>query len=149
MSNLDFAPGDYRVGVILAVPVMTDYAGIVVHKGILADQRGGDGWPTVLHKSKHFGKALETSMTDFSSRRVGPIRSDGFPSRLASWQVLQRARQQSNQPWSLTDNCEHYVSRSHGLAPNSPQLQAGLAKTAVATGLGVVLVAILGGARGS
>jgi hypothetical protein len=139
MSLLRFAPGHYAPGAILAVPEMTDSIGVVVHKGIQSDRAGWDGFPTVLHSSKLYRRALETTMTEFASRATGPVRSEGYPGRLPAWRVLQNARSKVGVPWRLEQNCEHFATWAHGLVPNSPQLQAGVGKVAV----GALLAAIL------
>ncbi|HXX66054.1 MAG TPA: hypothetical protein VEK07_02675 [Polyangiaceae bacterium] len=128
--SLRFLPGNYGPGVVVAVPMMTQ-AGIVLHKGILADGTGWDGYPTVVHNSKLYGTALETTMTEYARGARGPVRSEGYPGRLPRWRVLQNARSMLGLPWRLEQNCEHFVSLAHGLVPNSPQLKAGAGKAAL------------------
>lgn len=152
MSGLQFIPGDYRPGVVLAVPVRTPDGFEVTHKGIQADWSGPDGFPAVIHNSKHCGDVRETSMTDFAAGAIGPVRSEGYPGRLEPWQVLLRARQVKGRRWSLTSwNCEHFTSWVHGFEPSSPQLQAGVAKASFgALGFGVggfLLAALVSGSR--
>lgn len=132
MSPPRFVRGDYYApGVVLAVPVMTDSVGVVVHKGIQGDRLGRDGLPTVVHSSKLYRMALETTMTEFSSRATGPVRSEGHPGTLPAWKVLQNARSQIGLPWRLEQNCEHFATWAHGLVPTSPQLKAGVGKATV------------------
>lgn len=141
MNNLVYIPGDYRPGSILAVDVKVDGFGVVTHVGIQGDGVGDDGLPTVIHASKLFGQIFETTMTNFASRAVGPIRCHGYPSNLAPPQILARARSRIGERWSLSQNCEHFTSSCHGFEPNSPQLQAGVVKTALAVGgvIGILL----------
>jgi hypothetical protein len=120
VSLLRLAPGPYAPGVILGVPVMTDSVGVVVHKGIQGDSTGWDGLPTVVHCSKLYRTALETTMTEFAFRATGPVRSEGHPGRLPAWRVLQNARSKVGVPWRLEQNCKHFTTWAHGLVPTSP-----------------------------
>lgn len=135
-------PGDYRVGCILSVPVTTE-VGIIDHKGIMCDQLGPDGLPTVLHNAKLFDQIIETTMTDYNLMSVGAISSEGYPGILPPAEVLKRGRSQIGLPWKPWYNCEHYVHWAHGLEVRSPQMRSGMKKAAVTGGViaGLVVLA--------
>jgi len=128
-----YVPGDYRPGMIVSVPVTTS-VGTIAHKGIVSDRAGPDNCPMVIHSAKLFGRrVVETTMTDFAVKHVGPVSSEGFPGTLPPHIVVARAREQIGKPWYPWDNCEHFSSWAHGVQEKSPQLRRGV-KRAAATG---------------
>lgn len=146
-----FLPGDYRRGVVIAVPVRTS-VGVVSHKGILADLLGDDHLPSVIHSAKAYGEqVIETSMTAYADGALGPITCEGYPGALPPELVLARARARIGQPWRLRENCEHFVGWAHDVEPASPQLRSGLLKAGVvgaaSAGLFAAAVIVLGKRR--
>lgn len=130
-----YVPGDYRVGCVVAVPVMTSM-GIVSHKGILSDQKDAEGLPKVIHAAKFFGAVIEGSMRDFLLQAMGPMQSEGYPSQIPPKLVLARARAMLGQPWRPWANCEHFAHYAHGLAKKSPQMRSAGKKALGAAGIG-------------
>jgi lecithin:retinol acyltransferase len=119
-------PGD-----VVGVAVDVAGVGVVTHKGLVSDRRGEDGYPRVLHASKFVGRVDESTMTTFVHRAVegARLRALGYPGRLPRRLVLARARSRIGERYDLVlANCEHYVAWCHGLAPESPQLRAALAR---------------------
>jgi hypothetical protein len=114
-------PGDYRPGAIVSADVPSG-VGQLAHKGVVTECIGPDGYPTVIHASHHFGRVVETTMSVFAKRAVGPVRAEGYPGPLYASEVLARARARIGQPWKARQNCEHFVTGVHGLLPFSPQL---------------------------
>lgn len=108
----------------------------------MSDRMGPDGYPTVVHAAKIFGKrVVETTMEDFALMRVGPIDTEGYPGLLSPQEVVTRARSQIETPWRLWKNCEHFVAWCHGLPETSPQLRTKLKRAAGTTG--VIIGALL------
>jgi hypothetical protein len=135
---IQYIPGEYVVGCILSVPVMTE-VGEISHKGILSDRTGPDGLPMVIHNAKLAGNVVEDTMTFFYTKAIGPVRSEGYPSKLAPHVVLARARTQIGKPWRVLDNCEHFAHYAHNLPQKSPELrrkakQGGVALTGFLAG---------------
>jgi len=134
---MQYVPGDYRAGCVVAVPVETS-VGVVSHKGILSDRVGEDGLPMVLHAAKFFGAIVESSMTEFMIMARGPLMSEGYPGQLPPVLVLARARSMIGKPWKWRpwDNCEHFAHQAHGLPPTSPQVRRAGKGVLTATGIG-------------
>lgn len=132
-----FVKGRYTPGCILSVPVMTE-VGVVAHKGILSDQRGIDGHPMVVHNAKIYGHIIESTMTEFCLKGLGPVNSDGYPGKLPPMEVLARARSEITKPWRLWRNCEHFANWSQGLPERSPQVRSGMKKGAFFASLAAV-----------
>jgi hypothetical protein len=140
-----FEPGEYRRGVIVAIPVRTSI-GIVLHKGILGDLLGEDRFPSVIHSAKVYGnRVVETTMTDFARYGLGTITSEGYPGSLTPDEVLRRARSKMNVPWRVMQNCEHFVGWAHDVPAGSPQLRATVTKAVVigAAGAGLFTAAVI------
>jgi hypothetical protein len=132
--GIPYIPGNYAVGGVIAVPVMTE-VGVISHKGILSDRIGDDGLPMVIHNAKLFDAVIEASMTVFCLKAVGPVSSEGYPGELPPLMVLARARSQIESPWRLWNNCEHFVHWAHGQKKKSPQLRKKAGKVAMWTGV--------------
>ena len=134
---MQYIPGDYKPGYVVAVPVETS-VGIVVHKGILSDRIGPDGLPYVIHAAKFFGAIVEGPMQDFMTMARGPLTSEGFPGKLPPVLVIARARALIGKPWKWRpwDNCEHFVHEAHGLPPKSPQVRRAGKSALGAAGVG-------------
>lgn len=143
-------PSQLAPGTVVAVPfcrngVRGEHVGIVTE---VRDRRTGE--PTVISASKKLGYVGEEWWSDFSdgqAAQIVPLRG-----RLASAQVLRRARSQLGRPWRLfSANCEHFVRWVHGVVPKSPQVRRGLAIAGVVgvagVALGVIIAALLGGGR--
>lgn len=118
------APGRYSAGDVVGFDMHLAGVGRIVHVGILSDARGRDGLPTVVHSSKLYKCVLETTMPAFAANALTPIRSLGYPGTLRPELVVARARSRIGQAWSPLQNCEHFATWCHGLAPTSPQLRA-------------------------
>lgn len=146
MTTIRYVPGPYRAGCIVSVPVATE-VGEVSHKGILSDVTGPDGLPAVIHNAKLYGAIVESSMTEFCLRAIGPVRAEGYPSPAPPEVILARARSQMGQPWRLWYNCEHFAVWVHGLPVKSRQLRR-KAKTGAAVVTGLVAGAFFYLSRG-
>lgn len=121
-------------GTVIGVPAV--WNGVwVEHVGILTDHFIGRE-RTVISNSKRRGQAVEEVLDEFLDGRNGRV--VGFIGPLSPEGVVARARADLGRAWTVTDNCEHFVRRAHGLAPASPQLRTMLER------LGLVL----GGAAG-
>jgi len=130
------------IGGIVSVEVMTELVGRVVHKGIVSDKTGSDGQPTIIHSSHLHGRVLESTATEFISKRCGEVRYLGYPGRVHPLEVVRRARRLIGNPYrALTANCEHFVSGVHGMQPSSPQLRDGAAKAGMVGGAIAIIVA--------
>lgn len=103
----------YTAGEIVAVSAGP--FGAITHVGI----RTGLG--TVISNSKKLGYVAEETLEDFSGGEA--VRSLGYPGDLSPVEVVSQARSLLGKRWSLTDNCEHFVTWAHGLKPGSKQLQ--------------------------
>ena len=132
--EIPYIPGGYCAGCVVSVPVQTN-VGTVQHKGILSDCMGPDGYPMVIHNAKLYGEIVESTMTIYVMKALGPVVSEGFPGRLSQSEVVARARNHIGQPWRPFSNCEHFVSWAHGLEAKSPQLRRAGKKAGVMTGL--------------
>lgn len=128
---------------LVSVPVRYRKVLPVRHVGIVTDATGSDGWPTILHASDHFGGVVETTASDFIAKRAGPLCYHGRLGTLTSGEMLSRGRAQIGTPYHATrNNCEHFVTRSAGETPQSPQLSAGVT---TGTFIASVLSSIIGG----
>lgn len=135
MGLLQYVPGHYAPGCVIAVPVTTS-VGIVSHKGILSDRVGGEhGLPMVIHNTKLLGTVVESTMEDYVLTGVGPVISEGYPGKLPPALVIARARALIGHPWRPWDNCEHFAHYAHGLPKKSPQMRAAAKKTVGAAGV--------------
>lgn len=86
------------------------------HKGILLP----DG--RVLHASKRTGRVTVDSQAEFSDGHI--IHAEGYPGNLLPEEIAHRAYRLIGQPYNLfSDNCEHLVTKVHGLPKQSLQLQ--------------------------
>jgi hypothetical protein len=138
-----YIPGDYRPGVVVGVPVTTE-VGTISHKGIMTDKVGPDGCPTVVHSAKLFQRrVVETTMSDFCLKAVGPMQAEGYPGELPPDFVVARARSQIGKPWFPWDNCEHFIAWAHGVKQKSPQLRSGVKRgVAGASALAALVMAV-------
>lgn len=133
MAEIQSIPGGYCAGCIVSVPVETN-VGTVNHKGILSDCLGPDEYPMVIHNAKIYGEIVESSMSVYVSKAVGPVASEGYPGQLTQAVVIARARSHIGQQWRPLSNCEHFVSWAHGLEVTSPQLRRAGKKAGLVTG---------------
>jgi hypothetical protein len=105
------------------------------HRGIVSDQWWA-GKPKVISNSLHYG-VVEQPWDDFAQGQ--DVQVEGYPGRLPSGEVLNRARSRLGADYNLTAfNCDHLVNEAHGLLVESEQLKGSLA---VATFLGLLLAA--------
>jgi hypothetical protein len=94
----------------------------------------------VISCSRRRGGVAEESIVEFS--QGSPITPVDYPGTLPPFQVLWQARNLLGTRWDLFRfNCEHFVRLAHGLEPQSPQLQSGVALAAL---LGFVSLVSLG-----
>lgn len=109
-------------GTVVAMKT-TVYGFPVVHVGVLSDGMGRDGARTVIHLSRRRNRAIEVPMIDFCD--ATPWWVVGYPSTSPPERVLERAQRDiaAERIWSLTSNCEHAVTRWHGLPERSVQLR--------------------------
>ncbi len=90
------------------------------HKGIVSDRYFGDK-PMVISNSARVGAVAEEAWDVFADGQT--VHIEGYPSDLASWIVVNRARAYMEAKYDLlTWNCEHLASYAHGLVPRSPQV---------------------------
>lgn len=107
-------------GTVIAVATFAFYQ----HKGLVSDLWYG-GKPMVISSSARAGRVCEEPWDEFAQGK--PILIDGYPSGLAPYEVLRRARELIGMRYHVLNwNCEHVVSYSHGLKPQSPQVAATL-----------------------
>lgn len=107
-----------RPGTVISVRV----AG-VWHEGILSDRLDEDGAPRVLHKSKRTYRAEEETAAAFAPEGR-QIRIVGFLGGRSSEMVVGAARSRIGEAWTVTDNCQRYTRRAHGVPARSPGLEA-------------------------
>lgn len=116
--------------------------GTIWHEGIVSDRRDLDGLPMVLNKSKRTRRVEEEPFRVFAPR-WSKMRVIGYPSRLPSSTVIERARTRIGEPWSLQHNCERFcrsVHASRGRAGRSPTIEIiGATAGLILSGLGRVL----------
>lgn len=124
-------------GSIVAVRV-----GTIWHEGLISDRRDLDGLPMVINKSKRTRRVEEEPFRIFAPR-WSRVRLIGYPSRLPSSLVLERARARIGEPWSLEQNCERFCRSVHdrrGRAGRSPTIElVGAVGGVVLSGLGRLL----------
>ncbi len=107
-----------------------------VHVGLLGDSVHGCD-RTVLEFSASAGGFCERSLAGFADGRQMYV--IGYPGNLAPAEVMNRARMLSERPYSLFQfNCEHFVRIAHGLAPESPQVQAWVLIGLIAASVGLL-----------
>lgn len=107
-----------RPGVIVAVEVWP-----IWHVGIVSDERGPDGLPRVLSRSRRTGIAADEPWQTFAqTRRALPVAIVGYPSRRSPAEVLEAARRALGTPWNPLRNCEHFAWSAHGM-PHSPTVE--------------------------
>jgi len=105
-----------RPGTVVSVAILLVYR----HKGVVSD-RWHNGQPMVISSSARSGGVREEPWGVFAHGRE--INSEGYPGKLPTWEVLQRARSLIGSAYGLFNrNCEHFVSHVHGLEPKSPQV---------------------------
>lgn len=125
-------PWYQQPGLVISVP-----KGIVNHFGIVTN-RLINGLPTVISNSGRWGKVVEETWWNFTERQRITVHWGTTP----EWRlwVVDRAYSLKEHPYSLfSSNCEHFVRKVYGFREESPQLQAGVALSAIAA---VVLYAI-------
>lgn len=88
--------------------------------------------------SKVKGIVVEEPMDEFADGSL--VVFQGYISSLSRQEVVARARSMLGERWDvLANNCEHVVSRAHGLQPQSPQLRGAV----VLGALGALVLASL------
>mgnify|MGYP006985677942 CR=1 FL=1 len=109
------------------------------HPGIVTDQRGRDGLPTVINASKRRDRThTEETWTSFTGGGAAVVRHIRSP--LSPDERLRRARADLGRPWNLFHaNCEHAVARWIGTPETSPQLVTGVLVAALLATAVVVL----------
>lgn len=113
-----------RLGTVVGVPTRIYGVLPVEHVGLLAGFLP-DGEPRILHASRYYGLAVETSLAGFCHAAVGLPRALGYPSTLPADLVLLRARRLLGQKYDWRrNNCEHFVCEAHDLPRRSPQWDA-------------------------
>ena len=136
MNTYSLRPGDVIGTDVRVGPYLVRHVGIV---------SAVDPWRGVfvISNSKKAGMIAEEHLDDFTGgsdwKRHPELRG-----RLSSQEVVRRARQRIGDPWRLFgDNCEHFVREVQGLLRESPQVAAGVLKTAF---VGLLAVAFVGAA---
>ncbi|HEV2174698.1 MAG TPA: lecithin retinol acyltransferase family protein [Nitrospira sp.] len=100
------------------------------HRGIVSDRYCGDK-PMVISNSARAGGVIEEPWDAFAAGQS--VQVEGYPSRLAPWIVVQRARDCVGTRYSLVNwNCDHLVSDAHGLVTRSPQVALVIAVALIA-----------------
>lgn len=128
-----------RPGAVVSVRVLGPFR----HVGIVTD-RWRNGMPMVISNSRRRGCVTEESWAEFT--QGNPERVDATPSCLPATEVLANARRELGRRYDILKfNCEHFVRRAHGVAEESPQLQA----VVVAACLVVGFCLLLGAAKGA
>lgn len=113
-------------GTIVSVPLFLWHR----HRGVVSD-RWYRGKPMVISGSGRAGCVCEEPWDAFASGH--PIRDEGYPSNLPSWEVLRRVRTVIGTPYHLFNwNCDNVVAVAHGLKHESPQLAGTVALAGVA-----------------
>lgn len=106
MLNFDAGPGQVikrRKGLLLW------HLGILTDKGTIIDATPENG-------------VSERSFDDFAEGKE--VFDGGYPGNMPAWQVIDNARLMCGEKYLLFgNNCEHLVSKAHGLKNSSPQLQ--------------------------
>jgi hypothetical protein len=78
---------------------------------------------TIIAASPATRGVAEISKTDFAGDQLPKYR--GYLGLLTGWEVEARAYDLIGTPYAFwRDNCEHLVTKAHGLKKHSPQLQA-------------------------
>jgi len=122
-----------QVGDVVGVTVNV-FGFPIFHVGLVT-QVGWNG-VRVISNSKKNGKVVEESLEAFASGgRVVPHRTLRPRNRAAA---VAWARRKAGKPWSVWDNCEHFVSEACQQGRSSPQLVKGLALG------GLALLAVVG-----
>jgi hypothetical protein len=122
-------PASLTPGTVVSVWVFPFFR----HKGIVSDQWYG-GKPRVISNSARAGGVAEEPWDVFAAGQT--VISEGHPSNLPSYEVLDRARSLIGTKYQLLNwNCEHLTRYAHGLEPQSPQVAATLLIAAVAIGV--------------
>ena len=103
---------------------------LYAHVGIVSDGIAG-GMPAVISSSKVLGHVVKETWEQFAG--ASPVRYAGYPGGLPRHVVVARAEAQLGRRWALFDNCEHFVTRAHGIKPQSGQL-----RTAIAAGIALL-----------
>lgn len=84
----------------------------------------------VISNSARIGCVTEEPWTTFAAGQT--VMTEGYPSNLPPYQVLQRARSLVSKQYQLfTWNCDHAVTFAHGLTPSSSQVAVTLMLLAI------------------
>jgi hypothetical protein len=114
-------PTQQEIWTLPAGTVVQVNSGLYNHVALIGD-RLIMGERSVLAFSAQAGGFVEQPYSAFAVGRAVGI--DGYPGRLPSQTVMQRARLKQGQAYSWMDfNCEHFVRYAHGLPIESPQLR--------------------------
>lgn len=103
-------------GTLLAVQV-----GPFQHIGFATDHFAS-GEQCVISSSRRKGCVTEEPLSRFAGGRKIAVLGSVLYSAVGD--VLRRARSMLGTPWTIFNNCEHFVAKALGLRPTSRQLQA-------------------------
>lgn len=107
-----------RPGTIIAVRVSG-----VWHEGLLSDALDERGEPRILHKSKRSYRAEEETCCQYAPDGR-ELRIVGYPGARSSEVVIGYARSRIGEEWTITNNCQRYTRRAHGVPARSPDVEA-------------------------
>lgn len=98
------------------------FLGVFRHKGIVSN-RWRNGKPMVIANSWTSNGVAEIPWNSFAGTQT--VYMENSPSSLSALEVLYNARCMLGERYDpILSNCEHFVAKSYGLEPRSPQLAA-------------------------
>jgi hypothetical protein len=114
---------------VVSIPTFLIYR----HKGIVSD-RWHNGKPMIISNSARAGRVCEEPWDVFAEGHA--VAGDGYPGGLPNYEVIGRARLLIGTQYDLFNwNCEHFVTKAHGLKPQSPQVAVTAAVAALCVGV--------------
>lgn len=129
------------IGTVVGVNVFA-YGLWFHHLGVIVDHNPY-GEPLVVSKSKEHGRVVAESLRKFSGGRQVTVHPE-LRGALGAFTVADRALDRLGEPWSIGENCEHFVREVQGLPSASPQLQLAVTGLGVLATLGLFVVGTTG-----